>query len=70
MRKQTPRHLDKFAASPVGDKKEFERAYAAIQRAHPELNLGYVGTDGKLHYFQVRDDPIAYTVPVSAGWTP
>ena len=62
--------LDKGAASPVGDKAEFKAAFDAVRRAYPDVELAYVGTDGREHFFQKWRDPMAYVVPVSEGWIP
>lgn len=62
--------LGKVAASPVGDKTEFEAAFDAVRRAYPEVELTYVGTNGSEHFFQKWGDPTAYVVPVSTGWLP
>ena len=68
--KKTPKtYLDKFAASPVGDKVEFKAAFAAATAAYPGVELGYIGTDGISHYFQKSGSPQEYKVPVTAGWT-
>jgi hypothetical protein len=70
MRIKHPKNLDKFAASPIGDPHEFESAFAAITQLYPNLELGYVGTDGQYHYFQRWGDPVAYAVRVTHGWSP
>ena len=63
-----PKHLDKFSASPVGDKAEFRAAFDAIQSKHPDKEIEYIGTDGALHYFQERGNATPFTVAVSDGW--
>jgi len=68
MRKLPPRRLDKFAASPVSDKVEFRAAFDAAHAAYPDVKLGYIGTDGKHHYFQESGVAEAYLVPVTHGW--
>lgn len=35
-----------------------------------DVELTYVGTDGREHFFQKWGDPTAYVIPVSAGWIP
>jgi hypothetical protein len=37
---------------------------------YPDVELTYVGTDGREHFFQKWGDPTAYVVPVSADWIP
>lgn len=69
-RRHAPRNLDLVAASPIGDVMEFAAAFLAIRRAAPTRVLTYVGTDGRAHYFRAPGDPMAYTLPVSPGWTP
>ena len=64
------RRLDKFAASPVGDKVEFVKLFEAARAKWPALKLGYIGTDGERHFFQVMGDQTEYSVPVSRGWKP
>lgn len=58
------------AASPAGDRTEFKAAFDAVRRVHPDLELTYVGTNGREHSFQKLGDPIASVVPVSTGWIP
>jgi hypothetical protein len=70
MRKLPPPRLDKFSASPTSDKAEFKAAFEAAHTAYPDVKLGYIGTDGKHHYFQEAGEPLAYLVPVSNGWRP
>ena len=65
-----PRRLDKFAASPVADKAEFRAAFDQAKTTYPGEALGYIGTDGKHHYFQVAGVAEARLVPVSCGWKP
>jgi hypothetical protein len=62
------KRLDKFAASPVGDKAEFKAAFVAAKAKYPGIVLGYIGTDGKNHFFQESGSPQEYKVPVSEGW--
>jgi hypothetical protein len=69
-RKLPPRWLDKFSASPVGDRAEYRAAFAAAKATYPDVELGYIGTDGAAHYFQKLGEPLAYLVPVSDGWKP
>jgi hypothetical protein len=69
MRINAPLGLDKFSASPVGDRDEFDSAFAAIGKLYPRVDLGYIGTDGHQHYFQKWGDPVSYAVPVTNGWT-
>lgn len=68
MRLRNPGKLDRFAASPAGDVQEFEAAFAAVKAAYPNIDLGYIGTDGVRHYFLRKGDPITYAVPVTKGW--
>jgi hypothetical protein len=65
MRKLAPKNLDKFAASPVGDKIEFKRAFDLAKETYPNVALGYIGTDGKEHFFEERGERLAYVVPAS-----
>ena len=69
MRIKAPPGLDNISASPVGDRDEFERAFAAIGKLYPGTDLGYIGTDGSYHYFRKWGDPVSYAVPVTNGWT-
>jgi hypothetical protein len=68
MRIKAPFNLDKFAASPVGDRNEFAKAFRAIRGVYPSIDLTYIGTDGRYHYFQKWGDPVSYAVPVTSGW--
>jgi hypothetical protein len=65
-----PRGLDKFAASPAPgcDKAEFRAAFDAARATYPGEELGYIGTDGRHHFFQVHGVAEARLVPVSRGW--
>lgn len=69
-RKSPVRNLDKFSASPVGDKAEFSKAFTAVQKAYPGIELGYIGFAKGEHFFQLTGDPVAYVVPASRGWSP
>lgn len=69
MTKRT-KSLDKFSASPVGDKCEFASLFAVAKAKYPGVALGYIGTDGINHFFQESGKPTEYSVPVSKGWKP
>lgn len=62
-----PKTLDKFAASPVGNKAEYATAWDAARASDwYEDGLGYVGTDGEFHYFQKHGLTTGFArVPVS-----
>jgi hypothetical protein len=60
--------LNKGTASPVGDKTESTAAFDAVGRVYPDVELTYVGANGREHFFQRWGDPTAYVVPVSTGW--
>ena len=70
MRQISPRRLDKFAASPCADKAEFRAAFDRAGAAYPGVKLGYIGTDGRYHFFQETGVAEAYLVPVTDGWRP
>jgi len=62
--------LDKFSASPVGDRVEFKKLFELAKEKYPELELEYIGyRDGK-HYLQLWGDPTEFWVPSSESWKP
>jgi hypothetical protein len=63
-----PDNLDKFTASPMGDKEEFKTAWERTKALYPNVTLTYIGTDGFNHYFQEHGVELAYVVPVSKNW--
>lgn len=63
-----PKSLDKFRFSPVGktaqDRAEFKAAFDLAHGLYPGVDLTYIGTDGRQHYFQERGVTEAYVVPL------
>lgn len=70
VRRKTPLALNMIAASPIGDRVEYKRAWDRVKMAFPDAPepLGYIGTDGVSHYFRHTGDPLNYVVPITRGW--
>lgn len=64
-----PKTLDKFSASPVGDREEFFRIMGEKKFAFPGVDLTYVGYADGNHFFQEWGNKEPFVVSAN-GWTP